>query len=413
VTEHRSARTAKRSSGGPAEKPRRKSSAKAAQPPTQARKGAANEREVAKGATGKPAAKRPAARTKAAPTAAGSKKSAERAASAKGASTRRAVARPGVSRAAEVDRRKRILATERRQPDPRALKLAADVGSRRDAACNFRKAFARRADAASPPPLLARLVGAGAGRAAEPRVKIALTLLYLARDDDKWTVDGVPAATWALLFGLHDPEKLGAARVTAAIRALNHAGVIKAEQRRGREPRVLVRHETGADRPWTSPVGEKGKQHAEEDYYAQLDRGFWANGWISVLSARAIAALVILLDATWDQRGTDKVPEEVRDGLVVGRTKALRWWHITEEQLTGHYAVSRDLFDRGVKELMDWQLVEARKRGVVERTTWGDRRWYRELRVRLEVLAASVADIALGKEVPRVGHSSELPVVVE
>ncbi len=238
-----------------------------------------------------------------------------------------------------------------------------------------------------------------------------LTLLYLAREGDPWTVHNVPAATWALLFGLHDPEKLGAARVTAAIKALSETGIVHAEQRRGREPRLLVRHETGDDRPWSSPVGEKGKPHADEDLYAQLDRGFWANGWITVLSARAVAALVILLDGTWDQKGTDKVDEQVRDDLVVSRTKALRWWHLTEAQLTEQYAVSRDLFERGVKELLEWQLVESRKRAVVERTVWGDRRWYRELRVRLEVLATPVADVWAGKKVARIAHSSENPLV--
>jgi hypothetical protein len=312
--------------------------------------------------------------------------------------------------AADVDRLKRRVASERREPNPRALKLCADVGSRREAACNFRKSFSRRSDPASPAPVLARLVGAEAGRAAEPRVKLVLTLLYLAREGDRWTVDNVPAATWALLFGLHDPEKLGAARVTAAIKALDEAGIVHADQRRGREPRILVRHETGGDRPWTSPVGEKGKAHAEEDLYAQLDRAFWGNGWITVLSARAVAALIILLDATWDQKGTDKVEEQVREDLVVSRTKALRWWHLTEEQLTEQYAVSRDLFDRGVKELLAWQVVESRKRPVVERTTWGDRRWYRELRVRVEVLATPVADVWAGKSVPRVAHSSEDPL---
>lgn len=260
--------------------------------------------------------------------------------------------------------------------------------------------------------MLAQLVGAGAGRAAEPRVKLVLTLLFLARESDRWTVDGIPAATWALLFGLNDPEKLGAGRVTSAIRALDEAGIVEADQRRGREPRILVRHETGKDRPWTSPVGEKGQPHSEEDYYAQLDCGFWANGWITVLSSRAVAALVILLDATWDQKGTDKVEEEVRDDLVVKKTKALRWWHLTEEQLTSQYAVSRDLFDRGVKELLAWQLVESRKRSAVERTSWGKRRWYRELRVRLEVLATPVAEVAAGKSVPRVAHSSEDPLGV-
>jgi len=164
---------------------------------------------------------------------------------------------------------------------------------------------------------------------------------------------------------------------------------------------------SGATDPRGARLGEKGKKQAEEDLYAQLPRTFWANGWISVLSARAVAALVILLDATWAQKGTDQVDERVRDDLVIKRTKALRWWHLTEEQLDQQYAVSRDLFDRGIKELLEWNLVESRKRTSGSRTTWGDRRWYRELRVRLEVLNAPVLEVWNGQVPARVGHSSE------
>jgi hypothetical protein len=254
------------------------------------------------------------------------------------------------------------------------------------------------------------LVGAQAGRAAEPRLKIVLTLLYLAREGQAWTVEDVPAATWALLLGLNDPEGLGAARVGSAIRFLNDTGFIFADQKRGREPRLRVLHETGSE-PWTSPVGKSGEKHRQEDLYAQLDQSFWSNGWITVLSARAVAALVILLDATWDQKGTDKAPTQVRDDLLIDRTVALKWWHLTEEQLRDRYAISRDLFDRGVKELEAWGLVESKKRQAVDRTSWGERRWYRELRVRLEVLRSPVRDIHDGKLVPRVAHSSEPPVM--
>ncbi|WCO67243.1 hypothetical protein PO878_00715 [Iamia majanohamensis] len=154
-------------------------------------------------------------------------------------------------------------------------------------------------------------------------------------------------------------------------------------------------------------MGEQNAAHNPADYYSQLDRGFWANGWIAVLSARAVAALVILLDATWMQAGTDTVDEEVRPDLTVKQVKALRWWHLTETQLTRDYQISRDMFDRGVNELIEWQVVESRKRASVPRTTWAERRWYRELRVRLEVLRTPVADVAGGRRVPRVAHSSE------
>ena len=51
-------------------------------------------------------------------------------------------------------------------------------------------------------------------------------------------------------------------------------------------------------------------------------------------------------------------------------------------------------------------MVE-QKRAIVERTTWGERRWYRMLRVRIEVLQTPVIDVWNGKNVPRVMNSSE------
>lgn len=292
-----------------------------------------------------------------------------------------------------------------------ALKLAADVGGRRKADCPIRKTFARRASLDAPLPLLAQLVGAQAGRAGEPRLKVYLTTLFLARGDDRWHVEKVPAGTWATLCGLDQPETAGAGRINAAIGALVDLKAVEADRRRGREPRLRVRRED-LKAPWTSPVGVTGAQHAAEDLYAQLDRGFWSNGWVTVLSARAVAALVILLDATW-ARGADQAPGEPGpDGRVYQVTKALRWWHLPEEQLVGDYAVSRDLFDRGVKELIAWQLVEQRNRRAADRSSWAERRWYRELRVRLEVLRTPVAKIEAGTVVPRVGHSSKADTVL-
>lgn len=315
-------------------------------------------------------------------------------------------AAPEPPRARELERRKRQLAAQPRRSDPVALKLAADVGGRRKADCPIRKTFARRAAPDAPLPLLARLVGAQAGRAGEPRLKLYLTTLFLARDGDRWHVDKVPAATWATLCGLDQPETAGAVRINAAIGALVDLKAIEADRRQGREPRLRVRRED-LQAPWTSPVGVTGALHAAEDLYAQLDRGFWANGWVTLLSARAVAALVILLDATWE-READKVRGEPdADGRCYSVTKALRWWHLPEDQLGDDYGVSRDLFDRGVKELLAWQLVEQRNRRVADRSAWAERRWYRELRVRLEVLRTPAADVEAGRMVPRVGHSSE------
>jgi hypothetical protein len=237
--------------------------------------------------------------------------------------------------------------------------------------------------------LLARLVGERAGRAGEPRIKLALTLLWLSREDVEWAVENVPAATMATLFGLEDPETLGAERVRSAIRWLNEAEIIRAEIRQGRSPRLAARHESG-NKPWTSPVGQSGRKIADDDRYAQLDKSFWANGWIAVLSARAIAALVILLDATWGRKGAKKQPKTIEAEKTIGVTYELGWFHVTEDQLRNQYGISRDLFDRGIKELAGWGLVEQRLRGMYTRTTWGEKQRYRELRVRLDVLRSPI-----------------------
>lgn len=52
-------------------------------------------------------------------------------------------------------------------------------------------------------------------------------------------------------------------------------------------------------------------------------------------------------------------------------------------------------------------MVEHKRRAIVEQTTRGKRRWYRMLRVRLEVLQTPVIDVWNGTEVPLVTHSSE------
>ncbi len=298
-----------------------------------------------------------------------------------------------------VDRRKRRAATSRRTPNSASLELAEDLAKKRAANCAIRKSFARRADASQPRPWLARLVGADSGRAAEPRIKIVLTLLFLATEDEEFA-SRVQAAKWALLFGLDDPDTQGARRVSAAVRWLSDEGFIDAKRGQGRAPRLQVRHESG-DGPWTSPVGRSGQKQPEADRYFQVDREFWANGWITVLSARAVAALLIVLDATWALDGTRYAPKESPPGRRFNKTIALPWKHITEQSLVEHYGVSRDLFDRGVNELIEWGVLEIRKRQKSTRTQWEESRWFRELRVRLEVLELPVMHVVAGQQVPR------------
>jgi hypothetical protein len=297
-----------------------------------------------------------------------------------------------------LDRRKRRAASNRRLPNPESLELAEHLATSRSANCPIRKSFARRTDAGQSRPWLARLVGADSGRAAEPRIKIVLTLLFLAKDDQR-SVSSVQAAKWALLLGLDDPDTQGARRVSSAVRWLSDEGFIDAERGQGRAPRLRVRHESG-DGPWTSPVGRSGERQAESDRYFQLDHGFWANGWITVLSARAVAALLVVLDATWALEGTRYAPKRSTTGRAFSETIALPWKHITEQSLVDNYAISRDLFDRGVKELVGWGILETRKRSKSKRTEWDDSHLFREVRVRLEVLQCPVARIAAGEQIP-------------
>ncbi|MDP1793628.1 MAG: hypothetical protein Q8K63_05755, partial [Acidimicrobiales bacterium] len=193
----------------------------------------------------------------------------------------------------------------RRDPNPKSLEAAMVVGGLRRADCAIRKSFARRTNPADPAPTLARLVGKGTGRAAEVRVKLVLTLLFLASKDNEgtWTVSGKPGSAWAKLFGLEQPEDAGAERVGRSIRRLHAEGLILADAVKGREPKLLACHETGDHKTWISPVPEGSGRGtvAAADLYFQLDRGFWANGWITVLSARAVTALLIILDATWNR----------------------------------------------------------------------------------------------------------------
>ncbi len=352
----------------------------------------------------RPSAEKPKTSRAAAPTT--TKKSAPKKSGAKKSATPPRVATRPFSATPTEDPPRREL---RRMPNPDAIELAEEVGRLRLSDCNVRKSFSRRADDTEAVPVLAQLVGKGAGRAAEPRVKVALTLLFLAREGDPWTVENVSGETWALLFGLDEPKTAGAARIGKAIRALTKEGIVRSHQERGAMPKLLVRHEAGSGKPWKSPVGERGIKGEPADFYMQLDRGFWANGWISVLSARAVTALVILLDATWKRHGHETIPVPGEDGKTTyAVTTWLPWQYLSEADLRKNYGISRDMFDRGVAELDQWQLIEKRVRPTHPKPTWARDRWFRELRVRVEVLRTPVVDIAAGKRVAKVQSGADL-----
>lgn len=306
----------------------------------------------------------------------------------------------------------------RREPNKTSLDAASTVGKLRLADCAIRHAFARRDAATDPPPTLAQLVGKGTGRAAEVRVKLVLTLLFLASKDNDgtWTVGGKPGSAWAKLFGLEQPGDAGAERVGRSIRRLHNEKLIFADAAQGREPRLVVCHETGNHKKWTSPVAEESGRGtvAKPDLYFQLDRGFWTNGWITVLSARAVTALLIVLDATWNRKPNyEKQTLIGENGKEFDQTIWLDWYYFAESELQDRYGLSRDMFDRGIAELIQWRLVEKQSKPKKPKTAWDGDKWFREVRVRLEVLRFPAAAVYAGKEPVKIHSSKSLEAAIE
>lgn len=126
-------------------------------------------------------------------------------------------------------------------------------------------------------PKLKELVGMGS-----VALKLYLTLVMATRREPHALYRGTSAARFARTLGfddgeLDDPRSAGTRRVQRAIHALHGKSFIVRTPRPGRVDQIEVRH---------FPV--------QEPPYVTLPLDLWRNGWICVLSVRALAVYVCL-----------------------------------------------------------------------------------------------------------------------
>jgi hypothetical protein len=191
----------------------------------------------------------------------------------------------------------------------------------------IRQAFIR--SGSGPPPPLAQVLRGG-GRGGEVRLKLFLSLLWIAAAPPHET--SFPARGWAELLGLRDPDRAGARRITDAFSFLAARQLVRVERSRGRPSTVFLLDDAGRGTEYKPP----GSGHGER--YVNLPASFWISGWHVVLSAAAVALLLVLLDQQDFQNPTTPT------WVSPARAREL-------------YALSSDTWTKGTRELRANGLV--------------------------------------------------------
>lgn len=190
--------------------------------------------------------------------------------------------------------------------------------SQRMSSVRLPQGFARQLTInAENPPLVRIMQG---GRGGETNLKVYLTVRMIATSAPHDTK--LPAKELATMLDFPDPEGAGARRVTAAIRRLETAKLIKREVRPGLTPKVVVLDPTGTGKRW-----DDSKLRSP---YITVPVSLWRKGWFIALSGRALSLLVILRE------------------LTGGRSKGAWADGIRKRQ----YGFSEDTWTRATKELV-------------------------------------------------------------
>lgn len=226
-----------------------------------------------------------------------------------------------------------------------ALQAANHAGAKSAA---IRWSFIARDSAAAAQPPMARILRGGGGRGGSARLKLYLSLLWLARGRDL-PVFAYPAKQLAQLLGLPDPGIAGARRVQSALKWLESAGFVALERRSGESARIHLLDDAGSGRKYESPgllFARKGKRPAqrEQHYYVRLDSEFWTLGWVAHLSGVAVA---MYLAALREQRGRED--ESIWIAPSVGREL---------------YDLSDESRSKGLGELVDAGLLALERRAL-------------------------------------------------
>ncbi|MFF3343563.1 hypothetical protein [Streptomyces flavidovirens] len=216
------------------------------------------------------------------------------------------------------------------------------AGGAKSAAVRYR--FIARSEPEDEAPPLARLLRGSGGRGGAARLKLYLSMLWLARNEDR-PVFQYPAHQWALLLGYKQPEASGGRRVQNALSWLNAEAFVRLQRHQGEASSAHLLSDAGTGRPYTAPgpaIKQVDRSQREEHLYVQLPAGLWINGWITELSGAAIAMYLVLLH---EQRGEDK--KQVWLSPRIGDER---------------YALSDDTRRKGLTELAQHELVRVSKR---------------------------------------------------
>lgn len=200
--------------------------------------------------------------------------------------------------------------------------------SQRKSSVRLPQGFARQRTVSAADPPLVQIMQGGRGGATE--LKVYLTVRMIATSPPHDTK--LSAKELATMLGFSAPEGAGARRVTAAIRRLETAKLIKRVNRPGLTPNLVVLDPTGTGKSWDdSKLGSP---------YITLPVSLWRKGWFIALSGRALALLVVLRE------------------LTGGRSKGAWADGIRKRQ----YGFSEDTWTRATKELVDRGLLEVEVR---------------------------------------------------
>lgn len=153
-------------------------------------------------------------------------------------------------------------------------------------------------------PRFGELFGGSAGRGADVRMKLYVTLTLLVVGKDH-SVKETPASSWAQALGLADPTGKGARQVTAALDWLERHRYIALTRAAGRPHVVRLLDPVGSKKAYTRP--NRGGSR-----YVRVPLEVWSEGWIVELSGRALAALIVILDRLGTKLDSCWIPPEER-----------------------------------------------------------------------------------------------------
>lgn len=224
-----------------------------------------------------------------------------------------------------------------------ALEYAEDVAGRvSDRPVPVRNGFIERVAVGSvgDPPLATMLRG---GQGGAVRLKLLLAMLWFAVRHPHET--GYPARGWAGLLGLDEYETNGARRITAAIDWLEARKLLRVVRSPGVPSEVYLLDERATDDKYVLPFlalqekKEAGEELSRDDLYITLPPEFFTKGWIAVLSAPAVAMLLVM----------------VLEARYSGRVDRL--WH-SPAQAERRFGLSEDTRGAGLAELVLYGVVD-------------------------------------------------------